>query len=192
MTVSGRVDDRLDPIKSTHAAAHLLADNQRALGAWPLAITAYNHGRGGMLRAQEELGSDIKKIIDEYNGPSFGYASMNFYSEFLAAVDVYQAYPTYFGELELDRPGTPTPKTLVASTPAPVVKTAAKTTTTKPGVKAKATTKVASSAAEKYKVRNGDTLYDIAQRFGTTIRDLMQKNNLQRPAIYAGQILLVK
>ena len=54
------------------------------------------------------------------------------------------------------------------------------------------TTLVASRAASKYKVRNGDTLYDIAQRFGTSIRELMAKNNLSRPHIYAGQILLIK
>jgi LysM repeat protein len=139
-----------------------------------------------MMRAQQEHGSDLTKIINEYDGPLFGYASMNFYSEFLAAVSVYNDYRNYFGDLALDTPG-PMPKTLVTSKPAasPVVKTASKTTP------AKAKTPVKSAAAEKYKVRSGDTLFEIAQRFGTTIRDLMQKNNLQRPAIYAGQILLV-
>jgi membrane-bound lytic murein transglycosylase D len=186
MRVSGKVDERLDPIKATQGAAKLLRDNQRALGAWPLAITAYNHGRGGMLRAQQEHGSDLSKIINEYDGPLFGYASMNFYSEFLAAVSVYNDYRNYFGELVLDTPG-PMPKTLVSPKAAasPVVKTASKTTP------AKAKTPVKSAAGEKYKVRSGDTLFEIAQRFGTTIRDLMQKNNLQRPAIYAGQILMV-
>ena len=181
MRVNGKADDRLDPFKSTRAAALLLRDNQRALGAWPLAITAYNHGRGGMMRAQSQLGSDIVKIIDQYNGPLFGYASMNFFSEFLAAVEVYEDYPTYFGQLALDKPGAaPATKAAPAAAAAPV-KVAARTTTPK-----------SKSPAEKYKVRNGDTLFDIAQRFGTSVRDLMQKNNLRRSAIYAGQILAVK
>ena len=44
-------DERLDPAKATVAAAKLLRDNYKALGNWPLAITAYNHGRAGMLRS---------------------------------------------------------------------------------------------------------------------------------------------
>ena len=125
MNVNRKVDERLDPAKATRAAARLLHDNYSALGSWPLAITAYNHGRGGMLRAQSEVGSsDITKVINEYRGPLFGYASMNFYSEFLAAVDVYNNYQQYFGELALDTPSTkPAPATVApvrvaAKTPA--------------------------------------------------------------------------
>src|SRR4029079_8872809 len=117
----------------------------------------------------------------QYNGPLFGYASMNFFSEFLAAVEVYEDYPTYFGQLALDKPrAAPATKLAPAAAAAPV-KVAARTTTPK-----------AKAPAEKYKVRNGDTLFDIAQRFGTSVRELMEKNNLRRSAIYAGQILAVK
>jgi LysM domain-containing protein len=38
----------------------------------------------------------------------------------------------------------------------------------------------------------GDTLTDIAQHFGTSIRNLITKNQLAGYAIYAGQILVVK
>jgi len=177
MKVNRKVDERLDPMKSTRAAARLLSENYRALGVWPLAITAYNHGRGGMLRAQSEHGNDITKIINEYDGATFGYASMNFYTEFLAAVDVYENYPQYFGDLVLDKPSSSEPKT-------PTV-TLAKAAT--PKIKA-----VPVAAKSKYKVRNGDTLFEIAQKFGTSIRELMEKNGLQQPAIFAGQLLLVK
>jgi membrane-bound lytic murein transglycosylase D len=172
LTINRKTDERLDPMKATRAAAKLLRDNYRALGSWPLAITAYNHGRGGMLRARNEVGSDMTKIIENYRGPVFGYASMNFYSEFLAAVDVYNNYEQYFGALVLD---TPAPGTVVTPKAA-VVRTAA----------------VKTAPASKYKVRTGDTLYEIAQRFGTSIRELMDKNNLTKPAIYVGQMLLVK
>jgi membrane-bound lytic murein transglycosylase D len=171
MTINNRVDERLDPLKATSAAARLLKDNYQALGAWPLAITAYNHGRGGMLRAQKAHGSDLSRIISEYKGPVFGYASMNFYAEFLAAVEIYNSYPTYFGELVLDQPDKP--------------KTAAVQV-------AKASTPASSADAQKYRVQKGDTLWAIAQRFGTSIANLMDMNSLSNSAIYAGQILQVR
>jgi len=178
MSVGRKVDERLDPTKATRAAARLLRDNYNALGSWPLAITAYNHGRGGMMRAQSEVGSsEITKVIDEYRGPLFGYASMNFYSEFLAAVDVYRSYEQYFGQLTLDRPSMT--KQAVASA-------------VKPAPKAKAAQTAKVSPADKYKVRRGDTLTEIAQKFGLSVRELMNSNNLRNSAIHAGQILLVK
>lgn len=178
LTVNRKLDERLDPLKATRAAARLLLVNYNALGAWPLAITAYNHGRGGMLRAQSEVGtSEITKIISDYKGPLFGYASMNFYSEFIAAVEVYKNYQQYFGELALDRPSQSSPST---------VRTAAK-----PAAKARVQTAKA-TPSDKYKVQKGDTLAEIAQRFGTSVRDLMDTNNLRNSVIHAGQILLVR
>jgi peptidoglycan lytic transglycosylase D len=178
LTVSRRIDERLDPAKATRAAARLLRDNYDALGSWPLAITAYNHGRGGMLRAQSEVGSsDMTKVIDEYKGPLFGYASMNFYSEFLAAVDVYKNYEQYFGQLVLDQPSLrPSAPVTVAAAKAPPKKAAP----------------VKAASSDKYRVRKGDTLAEIAQRFGTTVRELMDTNNLRNSVIHAGQILLVR
>jgi len=184
LTVNRRVDERLDPGKATRAAARLLLDNYNSLGSWPLAITAYNHGRGGMLRAQSELGSsDITKVIAEYKGPQFGYASMNFYSEFLAAVDVYDNYEQFFGQLTLDSPSM---KQGVAPTATPV-RVAARTTATKPR-----TQTARAAASDKYKVRKGDTLTEIAQRFNVSVRQLMDTNNLRNSVIHAGQILLVR
>src|SRR5215468_7347200 len=184
MSVNRKVDERLDPMKATRAAARLLLDNYNALGSWPLAITAYNHGRDGMLRAQGEVGSDITKVIEEYKGPLFGYASMNFYSEFLAAVDVYNNYERYFGQLTLD---TPSMKQGVAPAATPV-RVAAKTTATKP----RTTQTARAAASDKYKVRKGDTLTEIAQRFNMSVRQLMDTNNLRNSVIHAGQILLVR
>ena len=181
LNVNRKVDERLDPAKAARAAARLLHDNYSALGSWPLAITAYNHGRAGMMRAQSEVGSsDITRIIDDYRGPLFGYASMNFYSEFLAAVDVYRNYEQYFGELALDKPS------MKADAAPSLVKVAAKGTS-----KARLQTAKA-SPADKYKVRKGDTLADIAMRFGVSVRELMDANNLRNHIIYAGQILLVR
>ncbi|MHB8478518.1 MAG: lytic transglycosylase domain-containing protein, partial [Steroidobacteraceae bacterium] len=80
MRVDGVVDQRLDPYSATEAAANLMLYNYHQLGTWPLAVTAYNHGPGGLRRAQEELGtSDIAVIVKRYQGKTFGFASRNFY-----------------------------------------------------------------------------------------------------------------
>ena len=50
MRVDHVVDERLDPYHASIAAARLLEQNRRVTGAWPLAITAYNHGAAGMRR----------------------------------------------------------------------------------------------------------------------------------------------
>jgi membrane-bound lytic murein transglycosylase D len=87
LTINDEVDERSDPYFSTVAAASFLKENYAQLGTWPLAITAYNHGRAGMVRAVREKGS-YEQIFKSYQGDLFKFASRNFYSEFLAAMNV--------------------------------------------------------------------------------------------------------
>jgi membrane-bound lytic murein transglycosylase D len=103
MEVGYVLDERRDPIRATQAAAELLKANHARLGTWPLAITAYNHGPSGMERAKRQHG-DYPAIFTSYRGPTFKFASRNFYSEFLAARHVASNYRTYFGDLQLSRP----------------------------------------------------------------------------------------
>jgi membrane-bound lytic murein transglycosylase D len=105
MRVDHVVDERLDPYRASLAAARLLEQNFRVTGSWPLAITAYNHGASGMRRAARKLGSkDIEKIVRTYRSRTFGFASRNFYVEFLAANAVASNPDFYFGSLVLDQP----------------------------------------------------------------------------------------
>ena len=105
MRVDHVIDERLDPYKATVAAARLLEQNLRVTGSWPLAITAYNHGASGMRRAARKLGtSDITTIVRNYRSRTFGFASRNFYVEFLAASRVAAEPERYFGPLVLDQP----------------------------------------------------------------------------------------
>ena len=100
MRVDGVVDQRLDPYSATEAAANLMLYNYRLLGSWPLAVTAYNHGPGGLRRAQDDLGtSNIAVIVKHYQGATFGFASRNFYVAFLAALEVDRNAEKYFGPL---------------------------------------------------------------------------------------------
>ena len=111
MRVDSVVDERLDPYSATEAAANLMLYNYRLLGTWPLAVTAYNHGPGGLRRAQDELGtSDIAVIVKRYQGATFGFASRNFYVAFLAALEVDRNAEKYFGPLTRlpDTDSTPT------------------------------------------------------------------------------------
>jgi LysM repeat protein len=101
MRIDNAVDDRMDPFRATEAAAQLLAYNYRLLGSWPLALTAYNHGAEGVRHAKETLGTDdIVKILREYKGRTFGFASRNFYVSFLAALEIDRNPEKYFGAVE--------------------------------------------------------------------------------------------
>lgn len=99
------IDERNDPLSATGAAAELLKQNYDSLGTWPLALTAYNHGREGMARAVRAVGTtDLHTIINNYKSSTFGFASSNFYSEFLAILEVEREYRRHFGKLKVDSP----------------------------------------------------------------------------------------
>jgi membrane-bound lytic murein transglycosylase D len=100
MLVGRYVDERRDPIKATRAAAEYLRSAYQSLGAWPLAITSYNHGVGGVRSKVRAAGTDnLADIIEHPEERYFGFASTNFYPEFLAAVEIFENHDTYFPEI---------------------------------------------------------------------------------------------
>lgn len=83
---SAAVHRRTEVGIATEAAAKLLRQNYQTTRSWPLALTAYNHGLAGVMRAVRSTGSrDLCDIIERYESPSFRFASSNFYAQFLAA-----------------------------------------------------------------------------------------------------------
>ena len=105
MRIDSYIDERKDPVLSTRAAAHYLQHAYDVLGSWPLAVTSYNHGITGILRGAKAVGStDINKIIAEHKAESFGFASKNFYAEFLAAVEVEREKSRYFPGIVVEEP----------------------------------------------------------------------------------------
>ena len=103
MRIDHVVDERMDPYIATNAAMSLLEYNYSVLGTWPLALTAYNHGAGGIARAVRETGTtDIETIVANYRGRAFGFASRNFYAQFLAVLDVENSARQYFGDFRLN------------------------------------------------------------------------------------------
>ena len=224
------VDQRYDPLLATDAAARHLEDNYRSLRTWPLAITAYNHGAGGMRRAVRNLGTrDLGEIAERYRSRSFGFASRNFYSEFIAAARIYENREHYFPGVEprpalaadefapnryvpirelakhagtdLDRlkelnPALTSavwaghvylPQSYALKVPAgqgPTFETAyaALPDSRKPS----------HQVGHYYRVRRGDTLSRIADKFGTSTKALQRANKLRSAhRIHVGQRLLI-
>jgi membrane-bound lytic murein transglycosylase D len=105
MQVDHVLDERNDPFEATRAAGKLLAYNYSVTGNWPMAITAYNHGLGGVRRAMREYGDTAYvDIMREYNGRTFGFASRNFYVAFVAAKQVDQNVEKYFPGVVVENP----------------------------------------------------------------------------------------
>lgn len=105
MLVGRYVDERRDPVKATRGAAEYLRIAYQELGSWPLAITSYNHGVGGVRAKVRAAGtSNIAEIIEHPDERFFGFASTNFYPEFLAAVEIFQDHDKYFPEVSVQPP----------------------------------------------------------------------------------------
>jgi membrane-bound lytic murein transglycosylase D len=217
LRIDDAVDERRDPYKSTVAAARFLQQNRRVLDNWPLALTAYNHGAGGLRRATREMGtSDISTLVKTYQGPAFGFASRNFFVSFMAALEVDRNAAWYFGEVQRDRPDDSrvvvlpeyvpaaalarvfgvdkarlrelnlpllspvwegqryVPQGYALRVPADARPTAEALHDLRPAERFSGQMRT-----QAYKVRRGDTLGSIANRFGTTKRWLLANNGLR-------------
>ncbi len=224
------LDERYDPLRATEAAARHLEDNYKSLRAWPLAITAYNHGAGGMRRAVRRLGTrDMGEIATRYRSRNFGFASRNFYSEFVAAARIYEDRERYFPGVEPRAalaaekfsPGRFVPIRELAKgagTELDMLKEMNPALTSAvwaghvhlpqgypllvPRGKAPAfeaayaalpdSRKTSHQVGHYYRVRRGDTLGRIAEKFGTSTSKLQRANKLRSAhRIRVGQRLLI-
>ncbi len=105
LLVGRYVDERRDPLRATRAAAEYLRGAYNSLGSWPLAITSYNHGIGGVRSKVNKAGTnELAAIIEDPKERYFGFASTNFYPEFLAALEIYAEHEKYFPEIPVQPP----------------------------------------------------------------------------------------
>ncbi len=246
LNVSSTYDDRRDPARSTDAAARMLRKTYENLGSWPLAITSYNHGPGGIARAVKDMGTTHFGVISRhYKGKAFGFASRNYYAEFLAAVDAMNRIDQLCGTITV-RPYQVDEVALGASASIQSLASAAgisvsqlddlnpalsdsvakgkvkvprgyrlnlpagtgdefaarfghvdRSSPTTPTVLAVADDEPAAAAApsappRSHKVARGETLSQIARKYGTTETTLLWMNNLRSAkSIKAGQALKV-
>lgn len=86
--VEKNIDYRKNPIISSVSALHLIKENKQILKRWDLAITAYNSGTRNLINARKKFGKTmpLEYILENFDHASIGFASKNFYAEFLALV----------------------------------------------------------------------------------------------------------
>lgn len=93
MIVDSNIDHRSNPFISSIAGLQLLADNFKILKQWDLSIAAYNSGFKHLSRwkskvKNKNVETNLADFINNYKHPTIGFASKNFYSEFLALTHV--------------------------------------------------------------------------------------------------------
>lgn len=90
------------------SAGYLMSENFAIMKSWDLAVTAYNSGTKHLLKTKRELASndvDLEAIIKHSDSQHFGFASKNFYSEFLALAHTLAYREELFDDLhQSDRP----------------------------------------------------------------------------------------
>jgi membrane-bound lytic murein transglycosylase D len=220
LRIERHIDERKDPIESTRAAALFLKENYEFLGSWPLAITAYNHGAEGISRGVAQVGSrDLMDLINNYESRMWGFASKNFYAEFIAAVQVATNIEQYFPGLEVHVPirlnevalEKPTPiNALLKSTGVhrsqflewnPALSSGigvvpqgyrVKISTEKFEPVSVAATETPEQAMLRHRVKRGETLHQIARRYDASIDDILQANGIRKShQLNIGQVLLI-
>lgn len=107
------IDYRSNVALASIAAAFLMSENIKIMKRWDLAVTAYNSGTKHLLQSKRELAShdvDLEDIIKHSESENFGFASKNFYSEFLALAHTIAYREQIYRELhkhertDVDRP----------------------------------------------------------------------------------------
>lgn len=104
MKVSRRRDDRINPYLATNVAARILKDNYHKTRDWPLAITAYNYGINGVVRAIRKYDTNDYEFIRRHHRTRiFGFAAKNFYPSFIAVRNLARADQEGRGRLKVAR-----------------------------------------------------------------------------------------
>lgn len=94
LAVDNYVDERRDPVKSTHAAAKYLLDLYKQFGSWYLAAASYNCGEGRV--AREINGSNNKNFWDLSNNQCLPTETKNYVPQMIAAT-IIAKNPEKFG-----------------------------------------------------------------------------------------------
>ncbi len=110
------VDERRDPVKSTRAAARYLKDLYDQFGSWPLALAAYNAGEGRVRRALRKCKTDdywriiktryLKRETKHYVSKFFAAGIIASEPEKYGFSDIQYHEPIKFEEVSIDKPAS--------------------------------------------------------------------------------------
>ncbi len=216
----GHVDERLDPEKSTRAAARLLRDLYALYGDWYLALAAYNAGAGNVNRAIERAGT--RNFWEIARSRNLVRETRDFVPSMLAATILAKS-PAAYGFIEDTDPPLEY-DTVVVNSPADLravarcagtsfdaiqdLNPAVLGSQTPPGRRfevhipkgsaeqfAREFAKLPAEkrlAAGQHRVKKGETLGALAQRYGTTVRAIQEVNGMGRSTVIrVGQSLRI-
>ncbi|MDP1603997.1 MAG: LysM peptidoglycan-binding domain-containing protein, partial [Legionella sp.] len=210
------LDERRDPEKATRAAARHLRDLFDEFGSWPLAFAGYNAGRGRVQRAIAKAGTNDFWSLD-LPGETRNYVPAFFAALIIAKEPERYGFQLEYEELastEIMEVGGGTRLSLVAALCRTSVDTIQdlnpelRKSTVPPGGKyalkiqagrtealvaglKKVPVGMATTGQSTYRVAPGDTLFSIAQRFGTSTGAIQEAARLKNSTIHPGQELVI-
>jgi membrane-bound lytic murein transglycosylase D len=212
------LDERLDPVKSTRAAARYLKDLKRQFGDWRLAVAAYNCGPG---RVRQAIRRGNTKDVWKLRLPK---ETRNYVPSFMAVAILSKRPEAFgFGDVLIAQPLTFDEVTLDGCTDLRVAAECVATSyqslkslnpelhrwCTPPGVRGyrlklpKGTASLFLSQYaqvpdskkiewQRHRVRSGEVLSAISERYHIPMRSVMDVNNLRNPnRLRVGQVLLI-
>ncbi len=212
------MDERKDPIKSTHAACQFLRDLYAQFGSWELAFAAYNGGPGRVGRQIKKQGTrdfwdlHLRRQTMDYVPFIMAAAVLAKNPEKYGFTDIEYEPPLYWDEVEIDKClelsvvadeigcsledlKVLNPELLRKYTPPNTKNYKLKIPV---GSKDKFWASYESMPSPKetswvqHSIRRGETISTIASRYGVSQYAIMEANNLyRRSIIYAGKKLIV-
>lgn len=192
LKVGKGVDERLDPVASTKAAAKYLAKMKKDFGKWYLAILAYNCGDGALKKAIAKAGTDDIRVLLDPNKKYLGLETRSFLRKILITAQMGNDLNLI---IDTDTKLFNNPNDMNIAKVNPVVlepKSITKPTkkvTTKIVRNDKKITKALKNT--KYKAKKGETLLTIANKFSVPLKDLMKANDKKTLKVATGEGLVI-
>ncbi|HID11618.1 MAG TPA: LysM peptidoglycan-binding domain-containing protein [Candidatus Latescibacteria bacterium] len=209
------VDERRDPLRSSQAAARFLKDLYREFGDWRLAIAAYNCGPGRLRRAIRRTGTRdfwrlrLPRETSEYVPRFMAALTISKFPEFFGFQEVDYEAPLRFEEVEME--GAMDLRVAARLIGCSHAELEALNPALRRGYipPYRYSLRVPEGAAERFlrayaqlpsrervrwsrhRVRRGDTLWELARAYGTSVRAIMEANRLSESMIRPGQDLLI-